>query len=142
MKTKAKLIALIFASIGLLLDVVLLIYSLINKPVPCLSGNIDNIQINCSKVLNSNFSSFLGIKLSFLALIWFVLLILSLLFLSNYHKFELILLIFGVVGILFVIYSLITQMSYIQALCIYCIGMDASLLGYFILSVISFIKKI
>ncbi|MCW1293649.1 MAG: vitamin K epoxide reductase family protein, partial [Candidatus Rehaiarchaeum fermentans] len=99
MKTKAKLIALIFASIGLLLDVVVLIYLLINKPVPCLSGNIDNIPINCSKVLNSNFSSILGIKLSFLALIWFVLLILSLLFLSNYHKFELILLIFGVVGI-------------------------------------------
>ncbi len=86
----------------------------------------ENSLINCSVVLASQYSTILGVPLAVLSAVWVV--VMLALALTRKSKITThILPIWGILGIVGVSYSLISQYLVGKA-CIYCLGLDAIIL--------------
>lgn len=124
----AKKIATIIAIIGLLISVYLTLIRYTNVvPLDCPDKGI----INCANVLNSKYSTILGVPNAVLGLVFFAA---ELLVIKKYFgKDEMLL--FNGIGMVFVAYYLLSEYM-IGNICLFCTGVHACVLALFIISLL------
>ena len=123
----AKKVALVIAAIGLLISIYLVIlrYTSI-LPLDCPDKGI----INCSNVLNSKYSTILGVPNAVLGLVFFIA---ELIVIEKYFgKDEMLLL--SSIGMVFVAYFVLSEYI-IGNICLFCTGVHASTLALFLMSI-------
>ncbi len=123
----AKKVALIIAIIGLLISIYLVIlrYTSI-LPLDCPDKGI----INCSNVLNSKYSTILGVPNAVLGLVFFVAEIIAIE--KYFGKDEMLLL--SSIGLVFVAYFILAEYM-IGNICLFCTGVHACTLALFLISI-------
>ncbi len=111
----------IFLGMFILINVILsayIVYADSNGPVYCIIGK------SCSEVRTSEYSSIMGIKLSWLGVISFSLLFLVYLLGYRYHWARLSYFIMAAVGAAFALYFIYLQSFVIGKFCSFCIAID------------------
>lgn len=127
MKLNAKKIAQIIAIIGLLISIYLTIlrYTSI-LPLACPDKGI----INCANVLNSKYSTILGVPNAVLGLVFFIA---ELFAIEKYFGKDEMLLLSGI-GMIFVLYYILAEYT-LGNICLFCTGVHACTLALFLISV-------
>jgi uncharacterized membrane protein len=117
----------IFSIIGIIIFIYLEYTVLISKSLPYFCS-VNNTLIDCEKVLNSPYSKLFGIPLGIYAIAYFIIdLFLALLLYKKRLKIIYNLL-YRLIGIIFVIFSLYTMFFLINSICIYCLIADGILI--------------
>lgn len=129
---RTKLAATILCIIGIIVSVYLTNYALSgSKSIAC--PNVG--PINCENVLNSQYSTILGIPNELLGLIYFIL-FLALIYLVKSKNLTLL---YGAVGLGFVVYYLNVE-RILGSICIYCTTVHVCVVLLFLLSLNSVLK--
>jgi len=100
------------------------------------------LQVSCS-VISSSYSRVFGIPLDFLAIIWFGvnLILLAILDIRNIGKVMMLLLAWGILGVLVIPYLIYIEVYVLHALCIYCTTMHIALVLNFLIILYLFLKS-
>ena len=126
MQINAKNLALAIAAFGLLVSIYLTIARFTNATVAC----PDNSVINCSNVLNSQYSTILGIPNAVLGIMFFVLDIWAVM--KYFGKDQMIIL--NAIGFAFVLYYVFTEYL-LKSVCIYCTSVHVSVILLLMISI-------
>ncbi len=127
MHLNAKKIALTIAIIGLLISVYLTIIRYSSAlPLACPNKGI----INCANVLNSQYSTILGVPNAVLGMLFFIAEILVIL--KYFGKEEMLLL--NGIGIIFVAYFMLAEYV-LGSICLFCTGVHISVIALLLISI-------
>jgi len=117
----------IFSIIGIIIFIYLEYTVLISRSLPYFCS-VNNTLIDCEKVLNSPYSKLFGISLGIYTIVYFII-DLFLIFLLYKKRLKIIYnLLYRLIGIIFVIFSLYTMFFLINSICVYCLVADGILI--------------
>ena len=117
----------IFSIIGIIIFIYLEYTVLISRSLPYFCS-VNNTLIDCEKVLNSPYSKLFGISLGIYTIVYFII-DLFLIFLLYKKMLKIIYnLLYRLIGIIFVIFSLYTMFFLINSICVYCLVADGILI--------------
>jgi uncharacterized membrane protein len=117
----------VFSIIGIIIFIYLEYTVLISKSLPYFCS-INNTLIDCEKVLNSPYSKLFGIPLGIYAIAYFIIDLFLVLLLYKKRLKIIYNLLYRLIGIIFVIFSLYTMFFLINSICVYCLIADGILI--------------
>lgn len=117
----------VFSIIGIIIFIYLEYTVLISKSLPYFCS-VNNTLIDCEKVLNSPYSKLFGIPLGIYAIAYFIIDLFLVLLLYKKRLKIIYNLLYRLIGIIFVIFSLYTMFFLINSICIYCLIADGILI--------------